>query len=106
LYVTALQKADELASAISWRLALPTKNERIGWPSLLRIAGNYAQQHAPPAGRQQHKQQATSGRMKNKGDGDLGRFKLAYSLFVHNYFACRVARLVVNILLVSTLPRR
>jgi hypothetical protein len=61
-----LQKADALAAALSWRLMLPAKNERIGWFPPQRIARSYAQQHAPPAGRQQHKQQAVNERMKGK----------------------------------------
>jgi hypothetical protein len=38
LYVTALQKADVLATGLSWRLALPAKDERINGASPQRIA--------------------------------------------------------------------
>jgi hypothetical protein len=67
LYVMALQKADVPTAALSWRLALPAKDERFGLASSQRIARNYAQQHASPAGRQQHKQQATRKGMSSKG---------------------------------------
>jgi hypothetical protein len=36
------------------------------------MAEYYAQQHASPAGRQQHKQQATKGCMKAKALGNYG----------------------------------
>jgi hypothetical protein len=40
LYVTALQKADVPADAISWHVALPAKNERIKRASPQRMAKN------------------------------------------------------------------